>query len=202
VSPDMLPWILARAGGIVAYLLLAGAMAAGLMVRSRTRVLGLTPGQLVAAHGQLSLLALVAVGVHGASLVADTFVDVSPLALVVPGLVPYRAFWTALGVIGMELLLIVQVTSRIRGHIGVRAWRRLHMLAYGAFALATVHGITAGTDTGRPWVLAMYASAVGIIAALTTWRVARAPRRSTRRRQARKDGVVGPATATHGGPGV
>ncbi len=200
----MLPWILARAGGIVAYLLLAGAMAAGLMVRSRTPVLGLKPAQLVAAHRQLSLLALVAVGVHGAALVADTFVDISPLALVVPGLVPYRPLWTALGVIGMELMLVVQLSSRIRSHIGVRAWRRLHMLAYGAFALATVHGITAGTDTGRPWVLAMYAGTVGAVGALTAWRVAAAPRprRSTHRRPTRKDGAMAQASTSHGGPGA
>jgi sulfoxide reductase heme-binding subunit YedZ len=199
MSPDMLPWVLARAGGIVAYLLLAGAMLAGLMVRSRVSMPGARPAQLVAAHQQLSLLALAATGVHAAALVADTYVDISPLAVVVPGLVPYRPVWSALGVIALQLLVVVQVSSRLRRRIGVKAWRGLHMLAYGAFALATAHGIAAGTDTTRPWVLAVYAGATGMVAALTGWRVAGARRRSTAPRRVRHDEGVTRPLATEAG---
>ena len=196
MSPDMLPWILARAGGIVAYLLLAGAMAAGLMVRSRVEVPGAKASQLVAAHQQLSLLALGATGVHAAALVADTYVDIPPLAVLVPGLVPYRPVWSALGVVALQALLVVQISSRLRRHLGVKAWRALHMLAYAAFVLATAHGITAGTDTARPWVLAVYAGATGVVATLTGWRVAAGRRRSTRPRPVRHDGPMERPVAT------
>lgn len=186
----MLPWLIARSSGIVAFLLLAGAMVAGLLVRSRERVPGAPPAQMIALHQHLSVLALAAVGVHGAALVADRFVDVSPLALIVPGLVPYRPIWTALGVIAVQALIVVQVSSRVRRRIGVRVWRRLHLLAYAVFALAVAHGIGAGTDTARPWILATYAGAVGAVATLTVWRVITGRRKAPARRSVRKNGGV------------
>lgn len=199
MSADMLPWLLARSSGIVAYLLLAAAMTAGLLVRSRAGVPGLRPAPLVLAHRQLTLLALLAVGVHVAALVADTYVDISPLALIVPGLVPYRPVWSALGVIALWLLLVVQVSSWLRRRIGAGTWRALHLAAYGVFALATAHGVAAGTDTARPWVLAVYAGASGAVAALTGWRVAVARRRSTGRRRVRQHEGVDPTLATEAG---
>ena len=33
-------------------------------------------------------------------------------------------------------------------------WRRLHWFTYALFGLATFHGVAAGTDTARPWMLA------------------------------------------------
>lgn len=185
MTVDMLPWVLARSSGIVAYVLLAAAMSAGLLVRSRARLGPLRPAQLVDAHQQLSLLSLIAVGVHGLALVADTTVDISWLALVVPGMVPYRPVWTAVGVIAAELMVLVQLTSRFRRNIGARVWRRLHMLAYGVFVLATVHGIAAGTDTGQTWALALYGGAVATVTSLTAWRITAARRGSPSRPPAR-----------------
>ena len=61
-------------------------------------------------------------------------------------------------------------SSPRRRRIGARAWRRLHWLTYAVFGLATVHGLAAGTDSGRPWALALYGGAVGAVAAATGWR--------------------------------
>ena len=43
-------------------------------------------------------------------------------------------------------------------------------MSYATFALATVHGITAGTDTSLPWARTVYIAAVAAVAAATTWR--------------------------------
>lgn len=181
MTPDMIPWVVARASGFAALALLAGAMLAGLLVRTRTPVGSLRGSGMVDLHRHLSLLALLATGVHGVALVLDTTVEITPLALVVPGMVPYRPLATALGVLAAEAALIVHLSFRWRARIGARTWRRLHWLVYAAFAGALVHGIAAGTDSGSPWALALYGAAAGAVCGTTGWRAVTARRASTRR---------------------
>ncbi len=176
MTAQMLPWILARATGVVAIGLLGGAMVAGLLVRTRTRVGGLTGGGMVDLHRHLSLLGLMAIAAHGVFLVLDTTVEITPAALVVPGLVPYRPLWTGIGVMAAELAVLVHVSFRLRGRIGARAWRRLHWLTYAVFAGGVAHGIGAGTDTGSAWATAVYGGLVGAVAGLTGWRAVTARR--------------------------
>ena len=192
MTAAMLPWILARATGFTALALLTGAMVAGLLVRTRTPVGSLKGSGMVGLHRHLSLLALAATGAHGLFLMLDTTVDISPLALVVPGLVPYRPVWTGVGVVAAEIALLVHLSFRIRGRIGPRAWRRIHWLTYGAFAAAVVHGLASGTDSASRPALAFYGGAVGAVAGLTGWRatVARRGRGGSTRPAARRQTAV------------
>ena len=180
MTPDMLPWVLARATGVSAIVLLGAAMIAGLLVRTRTAVGPVKGSGMVDVHRHLSLLALLAIAAHGVLLVQDTTVEISPLALVVPGLVPYRPAWTGVGVVAAELALLVHLSFRFRKRIGVPAWRRIHWLTYAVFAGGVVHGIGSGTDASTPWALGLYGGLVGAVAGLTGWRAVTA-RRPTRR---------------------
>jgi cytochrome b561 len=40
--------------------------------------------------------------------------------------------------------------------MSTRLWRTIHLLAVPAFVLALLHGVFAGTDTQRPWMIALY----------------------------------------------
>lgn len=173
---DMLPWIVARAAGLTAYGLMAATMLAGLLVKTKTPVGELKGTGMVDLHRHFSLLALAATGVHGLALVLDTTVEISLAALAVPGLVPYRPAWTALGVVAAWAALVVHLSFSVRKRIGPKNWRRLHWITYAAFLGATAHGIGAGTDTPRPWALALYGGTVTAIAALTGWRATTARR--------------------------
>ena len=57
----------------------------------------------------------------------------------------------------------------------MRAWRRLHWATYGVFALATVHGLAAGTDTPDAVGLRLYVAAVGSVVFATAWRALNRP---------------------------
>ena len=93
----------------------------------------------------------------------------------------YRPLWTGLGVLATELAVVVAVSFPLRKLIGGRAWRRLHWATYAIFALATVHGLAAGTDTSRPWVFDIYLGSVGAVAFATAWRALTVrPRPSTK----------------------
>ena len=171
-------WLLARASGMTAYALVTLSVLAGIVLKSRpfTR---LRPATVTNVHRTLALNAVGAIVVHGIALVLDTTVKVSPLALVVPGLISYRPLATSIGVLAAELLAVVYASFSLRRRIGLRAWRALHWTTYGLFALATVHGIAAGTDTARPWVAAVYLGAVTSVAFAAAWR-AFAPKGGTR----------------------
>ncbi len=167
-------WILARASGLVAYMLLTASILAGIVLKARPFGRALRPAAVTDLHRFLALLGLTALALHGATLVLDDVVSISPAALIVPGLVPYRPLWTALGVLAGELMLLVYASFSLRKRIGNRAWRRLHWLTYLVFALATLHGLAAGSDSHQPWALTLYGAATGAVITAAAWR-ARVP---------------------------
>jgi sulfoxide reductase heme-binding subunit YedZ len=164
-------WILARASGLTAYVLLTLSVLAGLTVKSKPFGKAVRPPTVTDLHRFLALLGLGALAIHGSALVLDTTVKITPAALFFPGLSPYRPIWTALGVLAAELMVLVYVSFGLRKRIGVRNWRRLHYATYLVFALATLHGLAAGTDSARPWAIWLYVGAVGAVVTATAWRV-------------------------------
>jgi len=179
-------WLLARASGITAYVMLTLSVLAGLVLKSRP-FSALKPAAVTDLHRVLAMLGLGALAGHAVALVLDSTVHVSVAGLFVPGLVSYRPVWTSLGILAAELMILVYVSFSLRKRIGTRNWRRLHWATYGIFGAATVHGIAAGTDTSRPWAFGIYAGAVAAVAAATAWRalvppVPVRPRRPIQRR--------------------
>ncbi|HEY7380411.1 MAG TPA: ferric reductase-like transmembrane domain-containing protein [Gaiella sp.] len=163
-------WILARAGGMVAYALLGSSVLAGLVLRARPFGARLKPATVTDVHRFLALLGLAAVLLHGLTLLLDGTVSIGIADLLVPGLAPYRPLPTGLGVLAAELMALVYVSFSLRRRIGARNWRRLHWTTYLIFALATVHGLAAGSDSGTPWALALYGAMTGAVLAATAWR--------------------------------
>jgi sulfoxide reductase heme-binding subunit YedZ len=171
-------WILARAAGLTAYVLLTASVLAGLVVKSRPFGRALRAATAVDLHRTLALLGLGALALHGTALVLDKTVQIGLLALVIPGTASYRPLWTGLGVLAAELMLVVYASFSLRRLIGQKAWRRLHWTTYLLFLLATLHGIAAGTDSGRAWAQALYAGSLAAVAFAVAWRalVPAAPR--------------------------
>ncbi len=176
MSHDPTFWILARASGLTAYVLLTCSVLAGLALKSRPFGSAIRPAAVTDVHRSLASAGLAAIALHATALVLDATVHVSPLALVVPGLVSYRPVWTALGVVAADLMLAVTVSFPLRRRIGVRMWRRLHWLTYLVFTAATAHGLVAGSDSDRPWAAGLYTGAVAAVALATAWRFAAPPR--------------------------
>jgi sulfoxide reductase heme-binding subunit YedZ len=170
MSHDPTFWLLARASGLTAYVLLTLAVLAGITVKTRVLGRAVRAASVVDVHRFLTTLALGALAIHAVTLVLDTTVRITPLALLVPGLSPYRPLATGLGVLAAELMGLVVLSFRLRRRIGMRAWRLLHFVTFPIFLLATAHGLLAGTDSSAPWAFGLYAGAVGAVAGATTWR--------------------------------
>ena len=171
MSHDPTFWILARAAGLTAYILLTGSVLAGLVVKAKPFGRALRAATAVDLHRTIALLALGAVAVHGTALVLDQTVRIGIGALLVPGIASYRPLWTGLGVVAAEFMVVVYASFSLRRRIGQKAWRKLHWVTYGLFAGATAHGLMAGSDSNRGWAVALYLGAIGAVASATAWRM-------------------------------
>jgi predicted ferric reductase len=174
-----LPWYVARSAGLVAWALLAATVCWGLVISTRTMRRWAKPAWVLDLHRFLGGLAVVFVGVHIGALLLDTYVHFG----VVQVLVPFASHWhpakVAWGVVALYLLIAVEVTSLLRGRLPRGWWRRTHMATLPLFALATLHGVTAGTDRRNMVVIFTLVAATSLIGALVAVRIAR---RADRRR--------------------
>jgi predicted ferric reductase len=164
-------WYTARASGIVTWALLAASVLWGLalssrMLRARTR-----PAWLMDLHRFLGGAAVVFLAVHVTSIVLDTYVHFG----IVEILVPFTGAWhpdaVAWGIAGLYLLLALQVTSMLRARLSKRLWRAVHYLSFPLFAVATVHGLTAGTDRHTFAMQAGFISVAAVIGVLAAYRI-------------------------------
>jgi DMSO/TMAO reductase YedYZ heme-binding membrane subunit len=89
-------------------------------------------------------------------LVLDEFAPFKPLDLLLPFRNSYRPEAVTLGIVAMYGTVLILTTSWIRKKMSTRFWRAIHLLAVPMFTIAMLHGIFAGTDTGRPWMFFTY----------------------------------------------
>jgi len=168
-------WYAARAGGVVAYLLISASVLAGILLAGKKRVPGLPRFAVEDVHRFLGLLAGLFIAIHVGSVALDSVVPFSLTQLVVPFTAGYRPLATGLGVVALELMLAVAVTNRLRSRLPYRLWRRAHYATLLVWLLATVHGILSGTDRSQTWLLVVYATSVALVAGAAALRFGRAP---------------------------
>ncbi len=165
-------WYATRGAGAVSLLLFTGVVLLGVLGAGRWRRPSWPPALTGGLHRNVALLSLVFLGVHVGTAVLDPFAAVGPLAAVVPLTSGYRPLAVSLGLVAVYLGVALVLTSELRRHIGVRAWRAVHWAAYAAWPLAVAHGITAGTDARTAWMIAIDALCVGAVFGAVAWRVA------------------------------
>jgi hypothetical protein len=170
-----LDWTLARAGGVVAYLLLSASVVLGLVLSGGWRTPEWPRFIAKGVHEHLTLAALVFTIIHGLAVWLDPFLHVGLTDVLVPLAIAYRPVWVALGIVAGYLMLALWLSERIRPWIGYRAWRALHFASFAAYVLATGHGLASGTDTTTWWAFAMYALSVSGVLVLLLGRLAVSP---------------------------
>lgn len=165
-------WILARGSGMAAMVLLTVVVALGLALSLRMASDAWPRVLTTAGHRQLTNLALLMTGLHLVMLLFDADAAMSLADLVIPFASGYRPVATALGVLGLYVVLIVWISTLLRTRLGQRRWRALHRLAIVAWALAMLHGVFAGSDTGTTWAVFTYVLAGLVVGMLFAARIA------------------------------
>jgi predicted ferric reductase len=178
-------WYVARAGGLIAWGLLAASVVWGIALS--TRILGRRPrpAWLLDLHRYLGGLGVVFVVVHVGAIMADSYVPFGPVATFVPFAGSWHPAAVAWGIVALYLLLAVELTSLLRSHLPLRVWRRVHYLSFAVFVLATAHGLSAGTDSNTSAMILTFLVVCAVVALLVTVRVVGIDRRPVGPRPAR-----------------
>jgi methionine sulfoxide reductase heme-binding subunit len=166
---DQVLWFAARGAGIVSLLMLTASAAFGLVTVTRFQAAGWPRFFNYEMHRRVSLLSVAFLATHVVAAILDPY-----LKLGLAGLVPFAAAWKpvplALGIVAGYLFIALIATSLLRRHLGQRAWRAIHWTSYAMWPMALLHTVTAGTDALTPWMLAVEAIALAVIAGAATWR--------------------------------
>jgi len=191
-------WYTTRATGTVALVLLTATMVLGILTTTRAGSDGLPRFAVADLHRRISLIALVFLGLHILTAVADTYVPIGWWSVVVPFTSVYKPLWVGLGTVAFDLLLAVAVTSMLRGVFSARAWRAVHWLAYACWPVAVAHGIGVGTDLRFGWMQALVALCIVSVLVALGWRVWAHPYRGGHRTAVPRG--RGPGATTPGAP--
>ena len=158
-------WLASRASGIVALLLVTVSVLIGLTMASK---LARRPGlnrTLAAVHEHTAIAGLLAIGVHGVTLLGDPWLNPGVGGIAVPFQMAYRPLYTGLGIVAGYLAALLGLSFYFRRRIGARLWRKAHRATVLVYVLGVVHALGAGTDVAAPWLRdAILGSAVPVAA--------------------------------------
>jgi sulfoxide reductase heme-binding subunit YedZ len=153
VPSEDLFWITSRAAGTAALVLSSATVAFGLTMGGRLIKRGGPDRRVI--HETLSLSVMVALVIHGLSLLGDRWLHPSLLQLTIPFLASYQTLATSVGIIAGWALILLGLSYYLRRHIGSQRWRMIHRFTLLAWALGLVHAFTDGTDAGKTWFIAL-----------------------------------------------
>jgi sulfoxide reductase heme-binding subunit YedZ len=134
--------------------------------------------RLMAIHEQTALAGLIAIGVHGVTLLGDPFLHPSVTGITVPFVLGYKTLFTGLGILAGWLAALLGLSFYFRRHIGAKLWRKAHRATVVVYVLGIVHTLGAGTDAGTAWLEWFMVVTAAPIAALFARRVLGARRAS------------------------
>jgi hypothetical protein len=171
------PWIIGRAAGLSAYLLMVLLVATGLVLShpGRARLRRPRPATRIRLHVSLAVFTLALTVLHVVVLATDSYAGVGWRGTLVPMGSTYRPVPVTLGVIALYAGLLAGLTAELSGRrIAARVWWPVHKVAAIALLLAWGHGVLAGIDS--PLLLWLYLSTGSAVLVLAGWRyTARTP---------------------------
>jgi sulfoxide reductase heme-binding subunit YedZ len=144
-------WITSRAAGTAALLLSSAAVGVGVTMGGRFVKKGGPDFRVT--HEALSLATMVAIVVHGASLLGDSFMHPSVVDVTVPFASGYKEPWMAIGIVAGWAMIALGLSYYVRARIGVARWKVLHRFTALAWVLGLAHSLGEGTDAGTSWFL-------------------------------------------------
>ena len=152
----MTTWLVLRAAGIGAYLVLFLSVVWGLV--GTASVFGKRVSKVTATnvHHYLGIAMLPLLALHLGGLLIDKFRPFGLLDLFAPLHSTFRPVSVAFGIAAMYLSIVVLLTTWAKRRLGTTWWRRFHLASVPAFTVAMVHGVWTGTDSVQPLVWWMY----------------------------------------------
>jgi methionine sulfoxide reductase heme-binding subunit len=162
-------WIISRGAGTTALILSSLAVCVGLTMGGR-----LLPGNAAdrrSYHEVISLAVMVAIAVHGLTLLGDSFLHPSLTDVTVPFALGYQRVATTLGIIAGWSFIALGLSFYLRDRIGRTRWKVIHRFTLLAWLGGLVHTLVEGTDAGQLWFLALVTVTTAPVLVLLALRV-------------------------------
>ena len=171
-SNQMPLWLVARAAGAAAFVLLTAVTLAGIVLShpDRARLRWPRPATRLRLHVSLTVFALVFTALHVVVLALDPYAKVGWAGALLPMGAAYRPVPVTLGVIALWAGVVAGLSAARAGRVTIRWWRSLHRLSALAWLTAWAHALLAGSDTPA-WTVAYIASGLAVLGA-AWWRYA------------------------------
>jgi methionine sulfoxide reductase heme-binding subunit len=148
-------WLVSRASGIVAIVLISLSVVIGLAMAAKVLRRPNLKRAAARLHEHLALIALAAIAVHGLALLGDQWLKPGWRGITIPFALSYRPGFTGIGIIAGYLALLLGPSFYLRRRIGARRWRKLHRATVIVWLLSVVHALGAGSDGAKPWLRAV-----------------------------------------------
>ena len=164
-------WLASRASGLVALVLVTISVGLGLAMAGKVmRRPGLSR-KLLAIHEHTALAGIVAIAVHGITLLGDPWLHPGISGVTVPFTLGFRPLWTGLGVVGGYLAALLGLSFYARRRIGARLWRKAHRATVLVYLLGLVHAFGSGSDASAVWFRCWALVTTPVIGGLFLYRV-------------------------------
>ena len=145
-------WLVSRASGIVALVLISLSVLMGLAMATRVLRRPNVKRAVARLHEHVAIVALIAIAIHGLALLGDKWLKPGWRGIAVPFAMSYKPSFTGLGIIAGYLGLLLGPSFYLRRHIGARRWRKLHRATAIVWILSAMHAIGAGSDGTKLWL--------------------------------------------------
>ncbi len=145
-------WLVSRASGIVALVLISLSVLMGLAMAARAIRRPAIKRAVARLHEHVALIAILAIAIHGLALLGDHWLNPGWRGITVPFALSYRPAFTGLGIIAGYLTVLLGPSFYLRRRIGTKRWRTLHRGTVVIWVLAVVHTLGAGSDRSKLWM--------------------------------------------------
>ncbi|WIG60808.1 MAG: hypothetical protein OJF49_003556 [Ktedonobacterales bacterium] len=156
-------WYVTRATALAAYVTLSASVILGMLRTIARRASERVSWRVDELHQFIATLAGVFVLGHLLALKFDSYLPFSLANLLLPINEPYRPTAVVVGVFALYTLVPILLTSWLRRRMRYGVWRAVHYISFVCFVLVTIHGWLAGSDSGEPWMRAIYAGASAMV---------------------------------------
>jgi sulfoxide reductase heme-binding subunit YedZ len=141
-------WLVARAGGIVTFLLLTFQICLGLILSHPTnKSTWKLSKRIFPWHEHIWVFVLAFLLVHIVSIVLDPYAKVTLVGALIPGFSEYRSAPVAIGTMALYAFLVTALTARYTKLLPAGVWLKIHRLSLLVWVFAWLHGVLAGTDS-------------------------------------------------------
>lgn len=168
-TSEKVAWYLTRSSGTVAYIFLSASTVWGLLLSSKLSKAVVPAPVALAMHNVLSWIAVGLASFHALVLLFDNYYPYTLGNLLIPFTGPYKPLLVGVGTLAFYLMLLLSASFYARKWLGAKRWRQFHYLTFVAYAMVTLHGWLAGTDSAAfAW---LYGGSSLLVIFLTIYRI-------------------------------